>query len=405
MQRWALYLLLSLVLVMSGCGNASDSDGKVTIEFFQYKVEARDTFEALIADFEQENPGIKVELVTPPDAETVLKTRVAKNDVPDIVAIGANDTFKELAGAGVFQEMTDAPEVEQVETKYVEMIRQVSAQEELYALPYAANANGVIYNKALFAEQGLSVPQTWEEWITLCDEIKESGNTPFYFTFKDAWTTLPAFNALAANTQGEDFFAKRHAGDITFEKGYREAADKYLQLLEYGQSDPFGKGYADGNAAFAKGESFMYLQGIWAIPEIKKANPDVELGVFPYPVADDPAESLLVSGVDLLFALSKESEHAEAAETFIRFLLEPENAETYITEQNAFSAVKGVTQDDPILEGLLPSLEEGRVVGFPDHSIPLALQLENHLQEFSRKQDATRFLQQMDREWDRIQNR
>ena len=44
----------------------------------------------------------------------------------------------------------------------------------------------------------------------------------------------------------------------------------------------------------------MYLQGIWAIPEIKKANPNIEVGVFPYPIGD----SKVVSGVDLLLAQS-----------------------------------------------------------------------------------------------------
>ena len=53
-------------------------------------------------------------------------------------------------------------------------------------VPYVANAVGVIYNKAIFKELGLEVPTTWDEFIAVAEKVKESGQTPFYFTFKDA---------------------------------------------------------------------------------------------------------------------------------------------------------------------------------------------------------------------------
>ncbi len=102
-------------------------------------------------------------------------------------------------------------------------------------------------------------------------KVKDAGKIPFYFTFKDSWTTLPMFNALASNIPGDKFMDDRTAGTTTFAQGYKEVAEKkQLKLVEFGHKDNFGKGYADGNAAFAKGESAMYLQGVWAIPEIKK---------------------------------------------------------------------------------------------------------------------------------------
>jgi raffinose/stachyose/melibiose transport system substrate-binding protein len=408
MKKLTALLLTSALalLLLSGCGNnGSDSDGKVKIEFFQYKSEARDTFNKLIAKFEKENPNIDVELVSPPEAETVLKTRVAKNDVPDIVAIGANSTFADLSKAGVFAEVTNDPALNNVQPAYVDMIHHVTESKKLYALPYAANADGVIYNKTLFKELGLTEPKTWKEFISVCEKIKATGKIPFYFTLKDAWTALPAFNALAANTQEDKFFENRKVGKTTFEKGYKEASQKFVKLLSYGHKDMFGKGYADGNVAFAKGESVMYLQGIWAIPEIKKANPKIELGVFPYPVTNDSSKNKLVSGVDLLLSISKRTEHPKEARKFVDFLLNPQNAKTYISEQNAFSAVKGVTQEDPNVEGLKPSFEKGMLVDFPDHSIPIAVQLEKLLQGLSHKKDVNGFLKSLDTGWNKVQNR
>ncbi|XWN53402.1 extracellular solute-binding protein [Anoxybacillus flavithermus] len=404
-------LIVSMILLfLVGCkaeevDEKDSSSGKVKIEFFHYKSEAKDTFDKLIAKFEKENPNIDVVNVNPPDAETVLKTRVAKRDIPDIVAIGANSTFAELSKAGVFVDVTNAPELDSIQPAYIDMLRDVTGLEKVYAIPYAANAVGIIYNKTIFNELGLTVPKTWDELIDVAEKVKAAGKTPFYFTFKDAWTTLPAYNALAANTQGENFFDQLNDGKTTFQKGYKEATEKFVQLLEYGHKDNFGKGYADGNVAFAKGESAMYLQGIWAIPEIRKANPDIELGVFPYPATNDPENTKLVSGVDLLLAISKTSKHPEEARKFVNFLLDPENAKFYLSEQNAFSAIKGITQDDPALDGLKESFEKGALVDFPDHYIPLAVGLEKLLQQLTHDKDVEKFLKNLDTEWEKVQGR
>src|SRR6478736_5564240 len=48
------------------------------------------------------------------------------------------------------------------------------------ALPYSVMAASVIYNKQIFAEQGIEVPQTWDELIAACEKLKAAGVTPFY---------------------------------------------------------------------------------------------------------------------------------------------------------------------------------------------------------------------------------
>ena len=62
----------------------------------------------MIQEFEEENPTIKIKLDAPPEAETVLKTRLTKNDMPDIMSIGGNSTYGELGRAGVLYDFSDA---------------------------------------------------------------------------------------------------------------------------------------------------------------------------------------------------------------------------------------------------------------------------------------------------------
>ncbi|MCP8971330.1 ABC transporter substrate-binding protein [Ectobacillus ponti] len=393
---------------LSGCGKSEEkasANGKVKIEFFEYKSEAKATFEALAQKFEEKNPDIDVVVTNPPDATTVLKTRVAKRDIPDVVGMGADIVFSDLVKAGVFTDITKDERLSKIQPAYVQMMKDVTGSEKVYGFPYAANADAVIYNKAIFKELGIEVPKTWDEFIAAAKKVKDAGKTPFYFTFKDAWTTLPAFNVLAANTQGDDFFKKRAEGKTTFAEGYKAAMDKFTQLLEYGHKDMGGKAYNDGNTAFAKGESAMYLQGIWAIPEIKKANPNIDLGVFPYPVTNEAGKSKVVSGVDILMAQSSTSKHPKEAQKFIDFLLSEETAKTYTKEQNSFSALTGVEQQDPTLEGLKESFAKGALADFPDHYVPSAVSLDKVLQEYTQKKDVGAVLKKLDTEWDKVQNR
>ncbi|MCD7034110.1 extracellular solute-binding protein [Metabacillus sp. GX 13764] len=391
---------------LSGCSSQGTSaDGKVKIEFFQYKPEAKGTFDKLIEKFEKENPKIDVVQSNPPDAETVLKTRMAKRDLPDVVAMGGNSSFSELSHAGAFEDMSKDKNLKDIKPAYVQMLKDITGLKEVYGIPYAANADAVIYNKTIFKELGLEVPKTWDEFISTAEKVKAAGKIPFYFTFKDAWTTLPSYNVLAANTEGDSFFKDLNSGSTAFKNGHKEAVEKFLTLINYGHKDQNGKAYNDGNTAFAKGDSAMYLQGIWAIPEIKKANPNIDLGVFPYPVTNTPGESKVVSGVDLLLALSSNTKHKAEAEKWINFLTSDATAKEYLKEQNAFSAKNNVTQDDPSLEGLKETFAKGAVTDFPDHYVPIAVGLEKQLQVLAMNKNADQYLKKLDTEWNKVKDR
>jgi raffinose/stachyose/melibiose transport system substrate-binding protein len=398
-------LVISLLSACGSSGGKEASGGNVKIEFFQNKPEAKASFDKLVDAFNKANPGITVTQVNPPDAETVLKTRVTKKDVPDVVGLGAADTYMTLAKSGLFEDFTGDPLLEKVQPAYLEMLKQQTGLTETNGIPFSANANGVIYNKAMFTELGLTVPKTWDELIATAQKVKDAGKPAFYLTLKDSWTTLPWFNALESSNVGLDFFKKRSEGAVTFKDSFREVAEKQLKLLDFAQQDVYGKGYNDGNTAFAKGEAAMYLQGVWAIPEIQKANPKIELGVFTFPGTNDAAKNKLVSGVDTLLTISKNSKHKEESKKFIAFLLEQNNAKQYITEQKAFPAVKGVTQDDPSVADLKPAFESGQLVDFADHYIPSAMKVDTIIQSYLQKKDIDAYLTTLDTEWDKVANR
>ncbi|SET17678.1 carbohydrate ABC transporter substrate-binding protein, CUT1 family [Oceanobacillus limi] len=400
-------ITLGTSLLLAGCGGDGGADGEVTLELFSNKSESVDTYKGLIAEFEEQNPDINIKLEAPPEAETVLKTRLTKNDLPDIMSIGGNATYGELAREGVFHDFSDDEVLTNVQSSYVDMLGQLVGPEHdgVYGLPYATNANHVIYNKEKVEELGIEIPTNWDEFVTALEAAKEAGEIPIYFTLQEAWTGMSVWNGVAGNLVADDFAERKNNGEASFVEEYDEVADKMLTLLDYGHSDNFGVGYGDGNNAFATGNGVFYIQGNWAIPEIVKANPDIELGTFALPSNDNAEENDLVSGVDVALAVSDSTDHKEEAMKFIEFMISQETAQTYIEEQKAFSGVEGVFQEDPVFEGIRVNFEEGRLTSFPDHYYPAGMGTENLVQDFLIEKNKDAALQTLDSEWDKVQNR
>ena len=397
-------------LLLAGC--SSPGDGRVQLDFFQFKGEALEDFEQIIADFEAENPDIDVVQNQVADADTIIRTLLVKDEAPDVITLNANGNFGRLAQAGVFYDFSDEPVLQTINPAVQDILADLgNAEGEVNGLGYVNNANGIIYNEDIFEEQGLEVPETWDELIDVCDQLQAAGITPFYGTLGDSWTGLPSFNALGAYPAQDDFFEQmREEGEdvgpdseVSFQKDFAEALDQQYELFSYTQDGYRGKTYDDGNAAFANGDVAMLMQGIWAVSPIKDVNPDIRAGIFPYPATDDPDDRLLVSGVDVVVTMGKDTPHREEALRFIDYLFEQDVIEEFAASQNMVPSVEGAQlSDDPAIQSVAPWFDEGRITGFIDHQVPPSIPLAAIDQEFLFTGDADAALATLDREWSKV---
>ena len=366
---------------------AETTDGNVEIEFFSTKTENADIMQKLVDNFMAENPEITVVLTSEADAGTVLKTRLTKDDIPEVIAMGGDSTYTELQGAGVLLDLSDESFVSNVHEAYLEMVYDVNADGEAkaYGIPYATNASGVLYNADLFAQAGVEVPATWTEFTKVVEDLEAAGIAPFELTFADAWTCLPPWNSMAPVIPDANFTTDRKAGNTTFAGTHEEVLEKYLWILSHAQEDFMGTSYNDGNVAFANGEAAMMINGNWAISEFMNTNPDLNVDMFAFPSVDDASKNTVTSGVDVLLAVSSEADEAQtaAAKKFVEYMLREDVAKEYIVDQFAFSAVKNVVQDDSKVATAGATIAEGRVSNFPDHYYPNGYDLSAILQQCS----------------------
>jgi raffinose/stachyose/melibiose transport system substrate-binding protein len=400
--------LAAAALLASGCAGAQGSEpGTVALDFFQFKPEAVATFDRLIADFEQQHPRIDVRQHHVPAAETAIRTRLVKDDVPDVLTLNGNGTFGEIASAGVFHDFSDHPASDRVAPGVQQVLNDLgtAAPGEINGLPFASNANGVLYNEELFAQHGVAIPRTWRQLMNAVETFEQAGVTPFYGTLADAWTALPAFNQFAANIPPDDFWEERRSGGTSFERAYPQVAAKLAEIYEHTQKSAFARNYDAGNKAFADGEAAMLIQGSYALPAIRAHKPAFEIGAFPLPTGSDPGQNRLVSGVDVALTMGRDSEHPEEALEFIDFLMSPEAVTAYAEEQSAVPTLKGTDPGDPALASLVPYFEQNRVTGYPDHQIPLAAGLEPLVQQFLLDDRSKAFLRSLDENYDRVLER
>ena len=406
MKKKLVCLLLACTMpasfLLSGC-SANSGDGKIQIELVHYQPEAVDVFEQLEEEFNSTHDDIRLTISSPNDAMTVLKTRFVREDYPDILGIGGDINYSYFIDSDILADVSDYEGLSQINPAYVEILEGLEfvPTDGTYGVPYVANAAGVLYNRAMFKEHGWEIPKTWEELMTLCEEIQKEGILPFYFGFKDVWTCLAPWNSLAVDLAPADVCKQVIAGNATFSEEYREVAEKMLELIKYGEEGPFAYGYNDACTAFANGQSAMFAIGSYAIPQIKSVNPDMDIDSFVMPGSSYADGNTLNSGVDLMFAVTEECENKEAAYEVIDFLLADENVQAYLDDQNAVPCKTGDFTLAPNLDGMKSYIESGNMTDYQDHYYPAEMAVDAQIQTFLINQDPDALLTKFDSDWAR----
>ena len=405
-KKMAILGILLGTTAFIGCGQEI-SNNVIEVEMVSYKPESVAAFEEIQNKFNESHDNIHLTINSPNEAMTILKTRFIKEDYPDIVAIGGDVNYSNFLDADLFMDVSDFEGVKNIKQSYLDMEKELefTPHEGIYGLPYAANAAGILYNEDMFVEHGWEIPETWDEFIALCDTIEEEGIVPIYLGFKDTWTCLAPWNALAVGLTDSDVYNQVNKGNTTFEKEYKEVAEKMKMLLNYAEPNPYAYSYNDACTAFARGEAAMYTIGSYAVPQIKSVNPDMNINSFTFPANESKEDNVLNSGIDLNFAVMKESsEKKEAIYEVLSFLYEDETIQIYLDDQGGITCKEGNFKVPNEIEGMREYIEAGKVADFHDHHYPSEMSVDALIQTFLMDESdeaVETFLKRFDSQWER----
>jgi len=364
-------LSASAVFASGRADKPADPKAPVTIRVFHFMSEQskRDGLDKMIAQFNAENPAVKV-VVEATDFNTfsaTLKTKIAAGDAPDVI-FGRPKMFAELVTAGQLMDLTGQSFLGNVAASSLESMK---VGGKVYGLPLDVQTMGVFYNKALFEANGWKVPSTYSELIGLCKAIQAKGIVPFAFGFKDAWTAQVVFQsefsggplAKMPDFYGATMARTRKFGDYP---QFLASLDRYAERLKYGNPDPFSVDYSRQLAMFATGQAAMVMQGNWAVGDIRKANPEGKFGYFLNPAFDVAADNYLDIAVDDAFMASAQTKNKDAVLKFLAVMASPEGAKAWAETAKVISVVKGVKVNavDPMLLDIQAYLDGGKTFNF-----------------------------------------
>ena len=345
-------LAVTAGLTLTACSkeDGTSADGKVTIEYFNQKKEMSKTIQEIIKDFEKENPKIHVKMTSVPDAGTVLKTRVLAGDVPDVINIyPQNMDFQEWAKAGYFYDMTGKAYLNNLKNHYANEYR---INKKVYSVPLTANVSGLYYNKTKFKELGLKVPETWDEFVKLVEQIKAKKETPFALAGTEGWTLngyhqLSLISITGSADAANKYLRFSQPNSIkTSDKVLKEDMTRLNLLADEGNQQKNWKGasYNDAIMAFANEKALMTPNGSWALPAIKQQDPKFEIGTFAFP-SKQSGDGITVGAGDLALSISAKTKHPKEAEKFIEYMTTAKAMQKYYDVDGSPVAVKGVKED------------------------------------------------------------
>ena len=339
----------------------SEKKEKEKLVFFTSKRETRHIFEKIINDFNESQDEIYIEHMAVPNPDQELQIRAVQGEFPDIVEfIGAQkDALEKYVKGGYLQNLDDFSATHCINEHFLEKLKILNG---IYVLPLSVNYRGIFYNRRMLEEEGYQIPSTYAELIDTMERIKKAGKLPIVFADKDSWTIHQGWDAIDMSSRGsqDDLFQNVLNGDaFLYEDSIAlDSTRKFLEIRKYGQKQTVNTGYDDAVKKFANGEAYMFLQGNWAYPMIKKINSDIDLLFMPFPAYHEN-QAKVVAKIDATLGVSASCKHSEAAGQFLNYVFSKNGSEYYADKAGAYSCINSVDVTDSYAKVFTDSISKG----------------------------------------------
>jgi multiple sugar transport system substrate-binding protein len=292
-------------------------------------------YDDLAARFMEQNQDIdvSVQVVSWNDIYTVLNTRVASGDPPDIMNLNYFANFAADDLLYTAEEIVTPEVLEDI----IQVFRDNSKYEGVeYAVPDLASDRLFFYNEDILAAAGVEPPSTWSEVKAVCQAILDTqpGIVPLALPLGPE-EAQAEFLIWAGGNDGGYF---RDGEWIIDSPENLETLEFLQELVDMGctQPNPGSFNRTDGAfALFAQGVAAMLNGAIFLPGELENTyESDVNWGVVPFPAADGK-ESITLGVQDYFFGFKKEG-NQEAIQRFLSFLFQPDNYAAFLDAAGGF---------------------------------------------------------------------
>ncbi len=359
---WILVLLLAGGMVAfaggqqegaaEGEGEAAQTQERQIVIYNSYMSDPapREADAELVNRFREDHPNAEVihSTVAHEDFKQAIRAYLTSSTPPDVMTWFAGNRARFFIDRGLIMDISDVWEEQGWNESYPKGFRALSTVEgSQYFLPATWYWWAVYYNTEVFDEYGLEVPETWDEFLAVCEELKSNGVTPIAIGTKYRWTAAAWFDYLNMRVNGPEFHIDLMLGKESYNdpRVLSVFEDYWAPLIEndYFIDDPASYSWAEAIPFMNNGDAAMYLMGDFIRDSYPEEDVD-KIDFFRFPIIDPDVPIGEDAPTDGYF-IAAESQHPELAKELLAYFGSAE-AQTYMAEKLGRLVTNGDVSND-----------------------------------------------------------
>ncbi|MFJ5956179.1 ABC transporter substrate-binding protein [Paenarthrobacter sp. NPDC092416] len=348
---------LAAVLALAGCGGAEPAkDGKVTLKMVESLTNPTrtDTLKKLLSGFEQANPNIKVDLISPPtdQADQKIQQMLQSGKGIDVVearditvgSFGANewlyDMSADLKGWDGWDNLTD------------NAVTYSKQNGKTYYIPYGFYGLSLFYRSDVVKEAGFSgPPASWSEMLEQASAINKPAENKFGYAFRGGTNAnsnaVAIIEAYVADEIDKENAFKLTSGKTIFSSPKaQEAMDLYIDLFKKGSPpSSVAWGYPEMVQGFSNGSTSFLLQDPEVIATVRESKSIKEDQWNVAPLLVGPSGKAIQPVASAGWGIAAASTAKPEALKLIKYLAQGDAATTFSKENSLVPTLKSAAQD------------------------------------------------------------
>ena len=312
------------------------SEDKVVLNWLHRYPEERyvDYFQGLADGYMAEHPNVQinVEVVGDIAMKDKLKVMVGGGEVPDIFYSWPGEFAGQFARNDLVLDLTSYIEADQEWKDSISPVfwDYVDMYDMHVGVPFRFSLSVMEYNKEIFKECGIEVPETFSQLKAACQTLKDHGYIPIAFGDNPNWPTAHYLTQMFPQFVGTDVYnsdCNPATGEWT-DPGYVEAIKELQELVNTGcfNDNINSLSYDQATLLFYEKKAAMLYGGSMAMEKAAQELGDENLGWMKFPVADNAKGTMdaVCGGCDLFLIYAK-TEHPDEAVDFLKDITRKEN--------------------------------------------------------------------------------
>lgn len=323
----------------AGLPNCADVGNiTLTVGFSEAGEVIQAEFKKLAAEFEAQNPNVKVQINAKDWATAwdTIKIAMSGDNPPDVMQGNHGWTINgALMKAGLILNLdkyaqafgwNDAFPASALKVQKFTTDGKTFGDGSIWSMTQAIQYVGVFYNKEKLAKLGVTDVKTLDTkaaYMALLDKAKAAGELPVMLGDSDQWPALhnlSLFNGWYVPVDNINNWVFNVAGSTYNDAGHIQAGKDFRAWMANGyyNQDALATSFNDAVARFGKGEGVFYIGGTWALGDIYKAMSD-NAGFMLFPVGDSGKHEA-VGGYSLPFVISSKTKYPDCAASFVNYI-------------------------------------------------------------------------------------